>query len=184
MRITAVTRFKHGTLFALLRSVQWTQQELARQARVSPNLVSRIINLRTRPSQAVANAIQRAFAKRSVYLDVLEAWPATFKGIPAALKFEQTRDVEFVGLEAAKDLRALEADYDGAALTEALGIASGTLTGREQAVIDSRFMAEHTLNRTGKALQLTAGTVGQIERKALRKLHHPARMKILREWQR
>jgi RNA polymerase primary sigma factor len=61
-----------------------------------------------------------------------------------------------------------------------------SLTDREEKIIRMRFGigvgSEHTLEEVGKYFNLTRERIRQIEIKALKKLRHPARSKMLREY--
>lgn len=61
-----------------------------------------------------------------------------------------------------------------------------SLTEREEKIIRMRFGigvgSEHTLEEVGKYFNLTRERIRQIEIKALKKLRHPARSKVLREY--
>ena len=61
-----------------------------------------------------------------------------------------------------------------------------SLTEREEKIIRMRFgigvNSEHTLEEVGKHFNLTRERIRQIEIKALKKLRHPARSKMLREY--
>jgi len=61
-----------------------------------------------------------------------------------------------------------------------------SLTPREEKIIRMRFGigegSEHTLEEVGKYFNLTRERIRQIEIKALKKLRHPARSKVLREY--
>jgi RNA polymerase primary sigma factor len=61
-----------------------------------------------------------------------------------------------------------------------------SLTEREEKIIRMRFgigvSSEHTLEEVGKFFNLTRERIRQIEIKALKKLRHPARSKLLREY--
>jgi RNA polymerase primary sigma factor len=61
-----------------------------------------------------------------------------------------------------------------------------SLTEREEKIIRMRFgigvTSEHTLEEVGKYFNLTRERIRQIEIKALKKLRHPARSKMLREY--
>ena len=60
----------------------------------------------------------------------------------------------------------------------------GTLTPREEKVLKMRFgigeRSNHTLEEVGQDFEVTRERIRQIEAKALRKLRHPSRAKVLR----
>jgi RNA polymerase primary sigma factor len=63
----------------------------------------------------------------------------------------------------------------------------GTLTPREEKVLKMRFgigeRSNHTLEEVGQDFDVTRERIRQIEAKALRKLRHPSRAKVLRAFQ-
>lgn len=71
-------------------------------------------------------------------------------------------------------------------LREQLSQVMATLTPREAKVLRLRFGLEdgrpHTLEEVGKEFDVTRERVRQIESKALRKLRHPSRSKLLRDF--
>ena len=75
---------------------------------------------------------------------------------------------------------------EGHLLREQLQMVLGTLSGREREVIDYRFGLSdgysRTLEEVGEFFNVTRERVRQIESKALRKLRHPSRMRVLREY--
>jgi RNA polymerase primary sigma factor len=60
------------------------------------------------------------------------------------------------------------------------------LSERERQVLEMRFGLkdgrDHTLEEVGKEFKVTRERIRQIEAKALRKLRHPSRSKILRDY--
>ena len=73
-----------------------------------------------------------------------------------------------------------------AMLKEQLNEVLNTLTKREQEVIRLRFGLEdgraRTLEEVGKQFDVTRERIRQIEAKALRKLRHPSKSKILKDY--
>ena len=71
-------------------------------------------------------------------------------------------------------------------LREQLNQVMQTLTPREAKVLRLRFGMEdgraHTLEEVGNEFHVTRERVRQIEAKALRKLRHPSRSKILKDF--
>lgn len=58
-----------------------------------------------------------------------------------------------------------------------------TLSDRERIIIERRFLCvpPATFDELGKEFRLSRARIGQIEKKALRKLHNPTRLKVLAE---
>ena len=71
-------------------------------------------------------------------------------------------------------------------LRQQLGEVMQTLSPREAKVLRLRFGLEdgraHTLEEVGKEFDVTRERVRQIEAKALRKLRHPSRSKLLKDF--
>jgi RNA polymerase primary sigma factor len=69
-------------------------------------------------------------------------------------------------------------------LKEQTGSVLKTLTPREEKVLKMRFGvgdgSEHTLEEVGQSFAVTRERIRQIESKALRKLRHPSRSRLLR----
>ena len=181
MKITAITRYKHGELFEVLRRLGWSQADLARRSGISTTMVASIINLNRRPSQKAADAIQKAFGEAGEYFDVLEQWPETFDGIKRGATKEETMDIPMECLIGCREAMMIPSpskrEEDG--LSDAMNAAMDSLTGREKAVIEARFFEGKMCHEIGRQIGVSAMRVRQIEGKALRKLRHPSRSKHL-----
>ena len=74
----------------------------------------------------------------------------------------------------------------GSDLRDTMSRLLGTLTPREERVLRMRFgigtKSDHTLGEVGQQFSVTRERVRQIEAKALRKLKHPARARVLRSF--
>jgi DNA-binding CsgD family transcriptional regulator len=89
-------------------------------------------------------------------------------------------------LENQCELLALEDQTDLTNLPEKVGELLETLTPREAKVIAMHFglrgYSAHSLVEVARSLDVTAERIRQIEAKALRKLRHPSRRKIVRDY--
>lgn len=181
MKITAITRYKHGELYAILQRLGWTQSELARQTGLRSGTIGDIINLVKRPTVEQADAIQKAVGTAGEYLDVLSEWPETFEGLKRGYKREQTAEVPMERLIDHPEVLQLAApetsSEDG--LEERMESVIGELPKQAQIVLHERFWNGQTLEATGQRLKRTRDRVRQIEAKALRMLRHPTRIKRL-----
>lgn len=94
MKITAITKFKQGDIYLLLKKLGWSQHELARRAGITDQSIGKICNLNFRPSSKNANKIQRAFAEQGEFIDILSLWPESFIGLERGSKLEQTKEID------------------------------------------------------------------------------------------
>lgn len=99
MKLTAITRFKVGELYAAIRRLGWSQTELARRCKLSVGSIGQYMNLHKKPREQVANKIQQVLAEAGQYIDVTAIWPETFKGFKKSLVIEQTQEVSAAQLE-------------------------------------------------------------------------------------
>lgn len=180
MKITAITKLKHGELYSILCRINLTQSELARRCGFSASEIGLVMNPRKRPCVELANAIQRVLGECGEYIDVLEQWPETFHGFKKSPRIEQTREVDmekFVGMHEAMMIEA----PSGISVEQmdAIDSALSTLTPRERFVVESVTMDGKTLLETSKALGCSGARSSQINAKALRKLRRGGRINIL-----
>lgn len=186
MNIAAITRYKHGRLYEVLKRLGWTQTELAKQSGMSKEKVGTIINLVRRPNPEEANAIQRALGNAGEYLDVLSEWPESFVGLKRGFKREQTADIQMESLldhPEVLQLPAPQVDDNLEAQIEGMEEALETLPDKERKVLLERFYNDKTLEETGKELGGTnRERIRQIENNALRKMRHPKRIRKIRPY--
>jgi len=182
MKITAITRYKHGALYAVLQRIGWTQSELARQSKMRIGTIADIINLVRRPSPEQADAIQNALGIAGEYLDVLSEWPETFAGMKRGYRIEQTAEVPMERLldhPEVFQLAAPEPADDTNESDERLASVISELSGKEQIVLRERFWNGRTLQELSKKLGCTLNGIRYIEKRALRKLRHSKRISKL-----
>lgn len=179
MQIAAITRYKHGGLHLALKRLGWTQTELAQRAGVSQHRIGKIINLQARPTREVAEAIQRALGEGGEYLDVTEQWPESFEGLKQSAHREEILDVPMENLLGCREAMLLPAPDRQASdeLTEAMDRALSELSPRERRVIEARFYEGKTVAAAAKELGTCTQTIVEAERRALRRLRHPCRLK-------
>lgn len=176
MKITAVTKFKHGVLFNAMKKLGWSQKRLAKEAGTDMGTIGNICNLKSRPSIKTANAIQNAFGNNGIYIDVTEAWPETFKGFGRTVTIEQTQEVEMLKLEAEQEFsRRLALNFNGSIDSERLNVLNKcleTLDEKEKKVINLRFLENSkTLEVIGKEMGCTRERIRQLQFSAFRKIN-------------
>ena len=87
-----------------------------------------------------------------------------------------------VGLEELDGTVEMENELDLFELKDALRKVLLTLTAREERVIRERFFNGKTLEEVGKTFSVTRDRISQIEKKAIRKMQHPARKELLEDF--
>lgn len=184
MKITAITRYKHGELLDVLTRLGWTQSDLANKAGIAATTVSKIMCLNVRPNQTTANAIQKAIGEAGIYFDVLTQWPETFKGIKSGAVRKETIDVPLESLIGCQEAMKIAAPQEyrldelNAELTKALS----TLPPKHRRIVELRFFRGKTIAETAEVVGLSRGRVDQITQRALRELRHPSRIKTLAQF--
>lgn len=183
MKITAITRYKHGNLYEALKKLGWTQSDLAERAGLSAGTIGHIINLIRRPNEEQANAIQRAFGEAGVYMDVMQEWPETFRGLMPGYKREQSADVPMESLLDHPEVLRLEApapDIDIDATETIVGVLS-ELSPQQQLVIKERYFRGKTYQEIGDQIGICKMMVRNYEQQALRRLRNTRRIRVLEQ---
>jgi len=179
MQITAITKYKHGLLYQLLQKLGWSQKELARRSKVTPYIICKIVNLVQRPTPKQATAIQIAFGEAGEYLDVLEQWPETFRGLRSGFKREQTADVQLENLLDCPEALLLQAPDTLLEEKDALDAAMSDIPDRNKEAL-WEIANGATVESAGKTLGVTGARARQIFNKGLSLLRHPKRIEKLK----
>lgn len=178
MKITAITKFKQGDLYLAMKSLGWSQTELAKRSGISINSIRKIINLKSKPSEKTANKIQQVLALAGEYVDVATLWPKEFDGFSSRLVMEQTQDINmqhFISKYSGNPLIEMEKQEMEKTLWDKLEI----LPDREKTTIIDRFYHGKTLMEVATKLKLSYERVRQIERRALNKLQREKELRYL-----
>lgn len=181
MKITAITRFKHGGLWSILKRIDWTQSKLAEMCGFSPYVIGDIINLQRRPTVEQANTIQRVLGDAGEFLDVLSEWPETFAGLKRGFNVEHTEDIPLERLidhpEILQIPEEFPADYSG------LSAALESIPARERKALEKVWLEEKTLKESSDEMGYAGGgeRARQLSNKALRLLRHPKRIATILE---
>ena len=180
MKITAVTKFKHGELYAMLQRVGWKQSDLARNSGLSENRIGEIINLQRRPIQKEADAIQRALGTVGEYLDVLSEWPETFVGLKRGYRREQTIDVPMERLlDHPEALQIAAPEYQDDEIEERVKSVISKLPERNRQILIKRFWENKKLEEISNEIGVGKQQVHNLEKRSIGMLMHPARAKKL-----
>lgn len=133
MRIAAITKFKQGTLWGLLKKLGWSQNELSRRTGIGPSQIGCYINLKKKPSKEIADRIQAAFAEAGEAVDVMAIWPESFCGASKSIVIEQMREVDLIECKNSFSLHpSMLPDMDEANKILKMAIKSGHLTKHQE----------------------------------------------------
>lgn len=172
MNIAAITKFKSGAIWSLLRKLGWSQSELARRSGLHNSRIGQIINLQRKPSEKEADAIQLAFGNAGEYLDVYAEWPEQFVGLKPGMKVEQFADVDVdsIALHKCPEAFQIAAPEVGELVTE-IAEAFDSLTEREKLVLDELcvgYEAAENRQTTAAKFGVNPTRIDQIKNGALR----------------
>lgn len=180
VKITAITKYKHGELYAILKRINWTQAELARRTNVSATRIGEIINLKRRPTQSEADAIQKAIGTAGEYFDVLSEWPEAFAGLKKGYRSEQTVDIPMDRLiDHPEVLQIAAPEYAENDLEGRVSSAMLTMRPNDKVVLVKRFWENKTHEEIASEMNISRGRVHSIEKRALQCLNLPYRARKL-----
>lgn len=186
MKITAITRYKHGAIYQAMTRLGWSQTELARRVGLSAPLIGLFINMRKRPTAEQAARIEKVLIEAGENVDILAEWPKDFT-LAVGFKREVTEEIKQLALDNCREAFQIMAPEEvrtdlAEAARPVIEDVLDTLSSRERQIIRWRFLEEIPLTQMeiSKKLGVVVANIGQIEARALRKLRHPMRMRMLR----
>ncbi len=94
MKITAVTKFKHGILLDSIRATGFSVCAFARHIGVNASSLCHYVNLAKKPSFIIAEKIISGLATLGVVTSFEELWPEAFTPTGKLITIEQSQDVE------------------------------------------------------------------------------------------
>jgi transcriptional regulator with XRE-family HTH domain len=119
-------------------------------------------------------------------VDPSELFPEVVIGVEQARVVRQISAVDLEIMLSADQRRRLSESSDDLLdqkrLVPEIRKALKSLTARERVILERRFYGDRTLSEIGEEQGISGHRVRQIEAKALRKLRHPSRSKILSEF--
>lgn len=172
MKITAITRLKHGEIFETLRTLNWSVKDLAQKSGVSYRTLIDVINLKKKPTAEIANKIQAAFGSAGVYFDVASTWPDVFVGLESGYSIETTCDVDFEKLLNGDDFIRIDDEFRFRDTDKCrrMEIAIGLLQPRQQQILESHAVDGKTFDEIAKELGVSHSRVSQIFQTATHKV--------------
>ena len=176
---------KNGVLQQFIDEMGWTQSDFARAIDGHVTTVGLWFNLRDYPHSPLTmdkvtalvgkspEEIFPEFLRNPEFLSMKKKWTLYREVDLDFLPFNQIPQIEYTP------------DYDGFDLTDKILQVLHTLSPKESDVIKRRYgfsgYCEQTLEEIARDLSITRERVRQIECKAIRKLKHPTREKILKQ---
>lgn len=176
------------------RRLGWRQKDLADMAGVSSGYISQLEQLRIYPTDEVARRVSEALGgdKNQFFPDWLRAWQdfsSELKDEDNSIKIIPINETPITQLERAWQMDQTSAPVSNIVdptefsnrreIIDALNNSLDTLSPREKEVVIYRFVKNMTLSEIGGVYGLQGERIRQIEAKALSKLRHPSRSKLL-----
>jgi RNA polymerase sigma factor (sigma-70 family) len=199
--IALKTRAKHGIIFNYMLENNLTFEEFRKQIGISKSTLEKMVNFKwvpTKNNPIVVEkltkffdcTIEKLFPKEIV--DLIEA----DSEIAKMLQSDQiiTKEVELVYLNFEEMLQLESSPYDQEIEDEVFKKELQTdvekvlksLTSREETVVKMYFGIgdndEHTLEEIGKKLKIVKETARHTLVKAMRKIRHPSRLNLLKQY--
>jgi len=180
-------RAKNGVLQSFIDERKWSQNDFGRAVECTPSEVGRWFNLQDYPrTEKKMFKVVELVGKppEEIFPDILRDrdWLHSHDAKPFTVHREI--DLECLPINQVKELPAYD-ENNRVDLSTDIDLALTTLTEREQIVVRMRLGfdgQECTFQEIGDVLSLSNSRCEQIFTKAVRKLKHPSRRKILEEY--
>ena len=176
-------RVRNNHLKSRRDELGFTHGEMAEIVGISKSMYGQLESLRLNPIGAKGHWRDAALALAS-FFNVMpeELFPPEVIGVktPVATRTANASDLLAITNGSSRLALPVSDAYDSNELSACLDDALSTLTPREAKVISMRFYEDKTLEDVGCELFLTRESVRLVEAKALRRLRHPSRSKVLR----
>jgi DNA-directed RNA polymerase sigma subunit (sigma70/sigma32) len=179
MKIAAITKFKHGALWELLKKLGWTQKELAIRMGYEngQQVVSKILNLSHRPSEKLMTRMQKAFAEAGETVEMEKLFPDSYIGFHRPLTVVQVEEVEPLQLaQFVQHQRALLQDAEPplpseiVKTEEVLSQFKSYLTDKEFDAIHRHFIKDESYRDIARKYGCSTELIRQRVEKGLRKI--------------
>ena len=174
---------KNGVLQKFIDEVGWTQSDFARAIGTNAGTVGHWFNMEALPGPQHMEKICKLLKQlpEDIFPEFLQN-PDFLKQKKTWTLYREV-DLEFLPFNKVPEI-AYTPEYDSFDVTDRIKAVLCTLTPRQETVLRMRFGIdfdkEHTLEEIGHHLNIHKERVRQIEARALRKLKHPTRTKILK----
>lgn len=171
MKVTAITKFKHGALLDALRRHNLGPCSFAERFGISKTLMCRCVNLVQRPRIDIAAKILAGLAELGEVFSFEELWPDEFKPTGQALTLEQSREIEpqFIGHYLEYERDRLLTNGSHVKLPEDVQTAIDSLRKRDRMVLDM-YAKGMTFSEMEKKLGVSRGRARQRVVESVRKV--------------
>ncbi len=179
------TKTFNYNLHKAFRATGKTRPVLSEELGIAPNRIRNFLYFREFPSPEEVEriALYLNVMIEAIFPDHISGFTITSQPEDLALTMSQAR--QFGLIQGAPDLQELVEQTE---LTDLVADVLTTLTDREQFVINERFglgdngNVSNTFEEIAKKVGVTRERIRQIEIKALKKLRHPMRSNVLRDY--
>ncbi len=185
MKISLAVKAKNHFLAQFLAENNMNQSELAEQIGITPSVIGDILNFKWIPTSRRAPLTTKKIEKffNMPIEDIIPPELTQEAAAELSKSYLIEKEVDITYLPSLNSLQIpYEEDFKDPLLHGTIVKVLDSLTPREAQVLKGRFgidTDEKTLDELGKEMNIHRERVRQIEAKALRKLKHPSRLRIL-----
>jgi len=192
-RVTVKARMYHGILHEVMARLKMSRAEMAEYLGTSQFLFGDMLRMKRIPNFTSASGkLLKQKLEELTEMTVSELFPnhvftKEFLGRDKTIQVTRDVPVNLLGnasmvqqLTLPPDEELMHKEENGRSLESRVADALTTLTQRERVVVKKRFFENKSLRETGKELGVCGARVNEIERKILRKLRGPMRLRLIR----
>lgn len=179
MKVAALTRFKQGDLYLILKKLGISQKELSERAGISRTALGLIMNLRRPPTIRLAEKIQATLAKAGENVNVMKLFPEAFIGFKKAPIVEQIQEITPKQLKYYERHQELMLEDAAPPVPDAvfqdkelLEFALSCLSDRERDVIESTVIRGEPCSVMAAKWPVGQQRINQIKNRALNKIRY------------
>ena len=181
----ATLKIQHGPLRHAIQAAGFsTPIELAKTMGMNPTLIYGLLNFKHKPINPKTGKWRDNVLKICRFLGFSpeELFPEHLQRVVATNRFETFASASSLpSAEPPPDQLPPYEAIDQQEMREMINKALGTLSESEQEVLKLSFIEGLTDSQIARARRVGHGRIGQIKAKALRKLRHPTRLRMLNE---
>jgi len=174
MRIATITRIKHGRLYEALQRIGWTQSKLARKIGTDTSSIGRIINLKHRPSDEMADRIMVALLPYGEHVNVLDDWPEGLAATRTSItRFVDADPKQIADATMGRSLPSAIEYMEAVERAEIVESSLGRLRHKQRRVVRMHYFDGMSYTEIARAIGCSVANGGHLHDAAIKVLQRP-----------